>query len=407
MHLCCVECAARQPADLRYACAACGGILEVRDAVGASTVGNPYLQSGMWRYSEHLAVTDTNAMVSLGEGMTPLHRADRLARRFAGFDGEIWLKDETSNPTGSFKDRHVSAAVSRARELGCRGIVCASSGNAGASASAYAARAGLRAVVIVPTHTPAEKLLQIGAYGASVVTVDGDYSNSYRVALQLAERYGLVNVTTTYINPYGTDALKLVAHEIAEQMAGQIPDYVLIPTGAGPLVKGVVQGFRECAPGRVPKPVAVQAAGCSPIVRAFAAGDERVRAWEGPATIASGIADPLTGYERDGTYTLRLIRETGGLAVAVDDPAIIAAMRALATDQGILAEPTGAAPVAALAALLARGELRGVRVACLITGHGFKDFKLWAQAPARMHHLGDAGDTGAIADLLAEVERWS
>jgi threonine synthase len=404
MHLRCVECGACRPADLSYDCGVCGGILEVADPLGVSTAGNPYLQGGMWRWGECLPVGDADAILSLGEGMTPLSRASRLEQRF-GFDGEIWLKNETVNPTGSFKDRHISVALSRARELGCRGIVCASSGNAGASASAYAARAGMRAVVIVPSLTPAEKLLQIGAYGAIVVKVDGDYSNSYRVGRLLAERHGLANVTTTYLNPYGNDALKLVAYEILEQMSGQVPDYVLIPTGAGPLVKGIVQGFRECAPGREPKPVVVQAEGCAPIVRAFAAGDERVEAWGTPTTIASGINDPLIGYARDGTYTLRLVRETGGLAVAVSDAAILEAMQALATEEGILAEPTGAAPVAALAGLLAAGALKGARVACLITGHGFKDFKQWAGAPTRVHQLHDPTDAQAIARLLTELER--
>src|SRR5690606_36129956 len=284
--------------------------------------------------------------VSLGEGRTPLHRAERLEQSIPGFTGEIWLKDETVNPTGSFKDRLISAAVSRARELGCPGIVCASSGNAGASASAYAARAGLQAIIVVPTHTPEEKLTQIAAYGALLVKVDGHYSRSYDVAQRLARDHGLINVTTTFLNPYGVDALKLAGDELADQLGGRVPDYVTVPTGAGPLVKGVVQGFAERPGRRVPKIVAVQAAGCAPIVRAFDAGAQTVTAWDTPDTIASGISDPLIGYERDGTYTLRLVRQSGGLAVAVTDDQIRVAMAELAHLQGLLAEPTGASSLA-------------------------------------------------------------
>jgi threonine synthase len=386
MHLLCVDCASCYPADMRYACDRCGGILEVRDPTGLSGPGEHGLQSSMWRYGITLPVETSSCVVSLGEGLTPMHRASRLQRTINRFDGELWLKDETVNPTGSFKDRHISAAVSRARELGTGGIVCASSGNAGASAAAYAARAGLPAIIVVPTHTPVEKLTQIAAYGAIMVKVDGHYSNSYQVAQDFAGRYNLANVTTTYVNPYGTAALSTIAHEVLEQLGG-IPDYVLVPTGAGPLVKGVVQGFREmsCAG---PKVVVVQAEGCAPIVRAYERGENTVAAWGTPATIASGISDPLVGYERDGTYTLRLVRETDGLAVAVSDDDIRGAMHALATREGVLAEPTGASSVAAVMKLGATGFAAGSRIVCLVTGHGFKDFKVFREMPTRVFHLG-------------------
>jgi threonine synthase len=387
MHLRCVECAAQYTPDLRYACELCGGILEVREPEGIQTE-DPYLRASMWRYGPILPVSKSSSIVSLGEGLTPLHRAARLAQAISGFDGELWLKDETVNPTGSFKDRHISVAVSRARELGIAGIVCASSGNAGASASAYAARAGLPAVIIVPTATPMEKLTQIAAYGAVLLKVDGHYSNSYQLAQELADRHQLANLTTTYVNPYGTAALNTVAHEIFEQLDGRAPDHVLVPTGAGPLVKGVVQGFRDNAPGCTPRVVAVQAEGCAPIVRAFECGESTVEAWGTPATIASGISDPLLGYEGDGAYTLRLTRETGGLAVAVRDETIVEAMRALAHLEGVLAEPTGASSVAGLMKLADLGRVpAGSRIVCLITGHGFKDFNIFREMPARVFHL--------------------
>ncbi|BBK34134.1 L-threonine synthase [Stella humosa] len=397
MFLRCIDCAAALPAGMYYSCQACGGILEVVEPI---RLPRPLPGAGMWSGDAALGVGDPAAVATLGEGMTPLHRAPGLARAI-GADGDIRIKDETVNPTGSFKDRAVAAAVARARELGLPGIVCASSGNAGASAAAYAARAGLPAVIVVPTHTPVEKLTQIAAYGARLVQVDGHYSRAYAVGLDIARRHGLANVTTTYLNPYGVDALKTVGHEIFDQMEGRVPDWVLVPTGAGPLVRGVVQGFRERAPGHLPKLVAVQAEGCAPIVRAFEAGERAVRAWGTPTTFASGISDPLIGYERDGTHTLDLVIATGGLAVAVEDEAIRAAMALLARGEGILAEPTGASSVAALQMLLADGRIaRDASVVCLVTGHGFKDLKVWREMPADIRRLEDPADADRLVETI-------
>ncbi len=401
MELRCVECGHTMPAEMHYACSECGGILEVIAPIGTSIGSDAYLQSTMWRQADRLSVGTPDAIVSLGEGRTPLHRAERLEKSISGFTGEIWLKDETVNPTGSFKDRLISAAVSRARELGCAGIVCASSGNAGASTSAYAARAGLQATIVVPTHTPEEKLTQIAAYGALLVKVDGHYSRSYDVALRLARDHGLINVTTTFLNPYGVDALKLTGDELADQLGGRVPDYVTIPTGAGPLVKGIIQSFAERADGHVPKVVAVQAAGCAPIVRAFEAGAETVVAWDTPDTIASGISDPLIGYERDGTYTLRLVRRSGGLAVAVTDDQIRGAMAELAHRQGLLAEPTGASSFAGAQALLASGRIpMDAVIVCMVTGHGYKDMKIYRGMPTRVRQLPSEPDDAQLSDLL-------
>src|SRR5690606_15316451 len=250
MSLCCVSCGATYPATLRYACDACGGILEVARPDG----GNAWVADLV------------SQAVSLGEGRTPLLRARPGSLASGG--RAVWFKDETRNPSGSFKDRLVSAALTTALTFGSKGLVCASSGNAGASAAAYAARAGIPAVILVPERTPTEKMAQIAAYGALLVKVEGHYSNSYAMALAVAQETGFVNVTTTFLNPYGTDALRLVGNEIRAQLGDSAPDWVIVPTGSGPLVKGVVQGFSDRG-GKTPRFVAVQAEGCAPIVRAF------------------------------------------------------------------------------------------------------------------------------------------
>lgn len=381
-YLSCVACGARYPCSLIYECDACGDILElVRDEESAARL------EGL-----------ISERVSLSEGATPLLRAPNDFLAESGFSGRVWFKDETRNPSGSFKDRHVAAALTRAITLGANGVVCASSGNAGASAAAYAARAGLPAIIVVPQRTPLEKMTQIGAYGAQLIKVEGHYSNSYDLALRIAREAGYVNLTTTYINPYGTDALRVVGRELFDQLNGDVPDWVLVPTGAGPLVKGVVQGFADRA-GGMPRVVAVQAEGCAPVVDAFEKGLPTVVAWGEPTTIASGISDPLIGYEKDGSYTLRLVRETGGIAVAVSDDEIRAAMRRLSAGTGIFAEPTGASSLAAAEKLITAGIIdRSASVVCMVTGHGFKDFKIYREMDVRETSVA----AGASLDGLLE-----
>jgi threonine synthase len=376
MDLRCVDCGTLYPPELIYRCPACAGILE--------TLGEDDVQP-----------------VSLGEGVTPLLRATRIEAALPGFSGEIWLKDETRNPSGSFKDRLVSAAMGKALALGIRKVVCASSGNAGAATAAYAARAGIPAVIVVPAHTPLGKVTQIAAYGAILLLVEGHYSRSYDLALALAERHGFANLTTTFINPYAVAGLTAVGTELMAQLGGA-PSHVLVPTGSGPLVKGVWQGIADA--GGTTRLVAVQAQGCAPIVQAFEQGRDAVSAWGMPQTIASGISDPLIGYERDGTYTLKLVRESGGCAIGVDDDALREAMRLLARSEGIYAEPTGASPIAALPRLLAAGALPpGARVVCMITGHGFKDGKAYQEMKARTHRVEDPADTAAVARLCETI----
>ncbi|CAH1674392.1 Threonine synthase [Hyphomicrobiales bacterium] len=373
MLLRCVECREPFPLRLQYECTHCGGILE--------TVGH-----------------DGVPAFAFGEGQTPLLRARRIEALLPGFTGEIWLKDETRNPSGSFKDRLIAAGLGRALAMGMKGVVCASSGNAGAATAVYAARAGLPAIIIVPAHTPLGKVTQIAAHGAILLLVEGHYSRSYALAKALAEEHGFANLTTTFINPYAVAGLTPVGTEILAQLAGRVPSHVLIPTGSGPLVKGVAQGFAEA--GVASRLVAVQAEGCAPIVRAFEDGAPHVIAWGQPDTIASGISDPLIGYERDGTYTLRLVRESGGLAVSVSDDELRTAMQMLAQREGIFAEPTGASPIAALFKLAESGALAaGSSVVCLITGHGFKDMRVYQEMPTTTHRVTDPTDIAAVARL--------
>jgi len=331
----------------------------------------------MWRYRARLPVSDDVTLVSLGEGMTPLHRCESLDAVFPR-SVRVWIKDETGNPSGSFKDRLVTVAITRALEVGAQVVTCASSGNAAASTAAYAARAGIAAIVFVPELTPLAKVRQARALGAQVVLVPGDYSNSYKVCDALARRFGWPNLTTTYWNPYGTAGLATVGFELVEQLATagvEAPELIAVPVGSGPLLYGVHRGWCEATNAGKPAPLlAVQASGCAPIVKAYVAGNKEVEPWTTPTTFASGISDPLRGYPEDGTTTLALVRSSGGSAIAVDDNDIRRAQRQLARSLGVLAEPTGAA---ALAGLVAHAESTGLRagsdVVVIVTGHAFKE----------------------------------
>lgn len=386
-----------------YACPACGASLFV---TYASPPGRPSGAGGddgggMWRHRTSLPVSAGAEPVTLGEGGTPLLRAGRLQTA-----GRLLLKNETANPTASFKDRPVAVAATVARELGLTGLVCASTGNTGVAVAAYAARAGLPAVCVVPEATPPTKLLQIEAVGARIVRVGGDYSDAYALALIAAEDYGWANLTSTYVNPYMLEGDKTVAYEVLEQLGGNAPDWVLVPVGAGPLLSAIYKGFEELgASGEDgPRMVAVQAAGCAPIARAFEAGAEEVDAWDRPVeTAASSIADALRGYPEDGTRTLSVVRRSGGRAVSVFEEETRAAMNDLAGSEGLLVEPGAAVAVAAYERLAVENVIEGGQtVVIVLTGHGLKDPDALALASPRgaSAPVVEPGDVGALGEAL-------
>ena len=366
----CVRCGCMYPAEDRYFCEACGGILEVAYDTGAS---------GCERLSTSFAYMPVarEEMAGFGTTPTPLLRSRRLARG-VGLE-KLYFKCETANLTGSFKDRPVAVAVAMAQRLGYRRVVAASSGNAAAATAACAARQGLECVIVLPASTPPEKVRQTAAYGASVFKVEGPYSNSYRVALDLAREHGVYNVTTTFLNPYAVEGDKLVGYELYEEL-GCMPQRVYVPMGAGPLLAGIGRGLDEYA-GRDhlscrARLIAVQAQGNSPIAQAFDRGENQVHANLCPDTIAGGIADGLVGYEQDGEYTLRLCRESGGAAMSVTDEQIRRAQALLAREEGLFVEPSAAAALAGVLEDLRQGRLDASEtIVAVLTGHGLKDMK--------------------------------
>lgn len=381
----CFKCGKLFDIGLRYACDRCGFPLEViyntiaADQAAAASEGG---RSGLWKYFNLLPVRDWSSVVSLGEGNTPLLPVARLGATY-GFK-RLLLKAEYANPTGSFKDRPVSVAVSMAKEFGAEGVVTASSGNAGASVSAYAARAGLRSYVFVPERTPAPKLIQIRAGGATLVRVSGTFSDAFRLCKEVGRELHWMNVSSTYLCPFGLEGDKTIAYELWEALGGEVPQWILVPVGSGPLLVGIYRGYENLRKmgkvGSLPRMVTVQAAGCAPIARAFARGEAHVEQWGAPDTIATGIADPLQGYVEDGTLTLGVTVASGGIAVAVEDEAIRRAMNAAASKEGIFLEPTGAAGIAALEALVSTGVCRPDDLTVVLaTGCGLKTPEAWPE----------------------------
>ena len=334
---------------------------------------------GLWKYSEILPLKDPSHAVSLGEGNTPLLKAGRLAKKL-GLK-HLYLKDETGNPTGSFKDRSMAVGVSRAVELGAKAVVTASSGNAAASLAAYSAKAGLKCYAFVLEIASSQKVSQLLLYGAKVVKVRGleEGEDPTVKMLQLAlENYGWYPCPSFGpFNPYQVEGPKTVSYEIVEQLNWHVPNWVFVPVGSACLLTGVWKGFRDFLDlgliEKMPRLAAVQSAGNAPFVRAFSEGKGpfEIEPWKKPDTVASGLADP---FPWDGDAGLKALKETKGVAEAVPDELILEGERLLASHEGVFAEPSGATGLAGLMSLTNQGVIDpSDEVVVLVTGSGLKD----------------------------------
>jgi threonine synthase len=374
--LTCRECGRGYPAEALHVCDFCFGPLEVAydlDAVRGS-ISRESVAAGprtMWRWAD-LLPTSPPGEIDLGAGGTPLVRADRLAAELGL--GQLWLKDDTRNPTGSFKDRVVSVALAKARELGFKVAACASTGNLANSVAAHAARAGMRSIVFIPSDLEPAKITTTAVYAGTLVAVKGSYDDVNRLCAELTSEqptWAFVNVN---VRTYYAEGSKTLAFEVAEQLGWQAPDHVVVPVASGSQLCKVDKGFRQLAEvGLIPEhPVRVsgaQAEGCSPVATAFAAGWDTFKP-QRPKTIAKSLA---IGNPADGTYALEAVRRSGGSVASVTDDEIVEGIRLLARTEGIFAETAGGVTVATLAKLAAAGVVRSdERVVAYITGNGLK-----------------------------------
>jgi threonine synthase len=327
---------------------------------------------GIWRWSEILPVREQKHRITLGEGDTPLVAASRLGASI-GLK-RISIKDESGNPTGSFKARGLVMAVAKSVEFGVRDLVVPTAGNAGGALAAYAARAGIKAHIYMPADAPPANQLEVRAFGAETVLVDGLISDAGKLAAEDAEKHRWFDVST-FKEPYRVEGKKTMGLELVEQYGGSLPDVIVYPTGGGTGLVGMWKGFEEMeALGWIgtsrPRMVAVQAAGCAPVVRAIEAGTERIDIWEHAETAAAGLRVPGPFADR---LILRAIRESNGTAVAVSEMQIAEAQAEMASTEGLLASPEGAATWAGLKSLAARGWIDAdERVVLFNTGSGLK-----------------------------------
>ncbi len=376
----CSRCAARHDADRLQGTCDCGAPLlarydtdRVRGQVSrAGLAGRP---PDLWRYHEMLPVSGPGRVVSLGEGMTPVLPVPRLGRALGV--PRLLMKDESLLPTGTFKARGAAVGVSRAAELGASGVAMPTNGNAGAAWAAYAARAGLASLIVMPAAAPAINRAECAVAGAELYVVDGLIGDAAAiVAAALTGRAGYADVATLR-EPYRLEGKKTMGYEIAEQLGWRLPDVIVYPAGGGVGIIGIHKALGEMrelgwVTGPAPRLVAVQASGCAPIVRAFVSGAEHSEPW--PEAEARTVAFGITVPRALGDFlVLRAVRETGGTAVAVDDPDLLAAQREVARQEGSFICPEGAACVAAVGQLREAGWLSGRdEVVVLNTGTGLK-----------------------------------
>ena len=329
-------------------------------------------QANMWRYREVLPVSDPNKLITLGEGMTPLRRAERLGAS-TGVQN-LFVKDEGLNPTGSFKARGLSAALSRAFELGITKFTMPSAGNAAGAMAAYAAARGLEAHVFMPKDAPQANVTECKAFGANVELVDGFITDAGLKSAQAAEAQVLFDVSTLR-EPYRVEGKKTMGYEIVEQLGFNVPDVIIYPTGGGTGIVGIWKALDEMEQlgwigSERPQMVCVQAEGCAPIVRAFKAGDEFAEPVANPHTLAAGMRVPAAIGD---FLILRALRESGGTAVTVSDAQMVSGVNELAATEGIFAAPEGGATVAALRNLRSNGTITPEkRIVLLNTGSAYK-----------------------------------
>jgi threonine synthase len=388
-HLACSACGAHHPAsNLQTTCRRCGKVLLAhydlaharRTLTPAALRERPFT---LWRYAELLPVQQPANITTLGEGGTPLLDAPRLGAALGC--ANLLVKDEGLNPTASFKARGLSVAVSRARELGATALAIPSAGNAGSALAAYAARAGLPAVIFVPADTPSTMVREALTFGARVVRVDGLINDCGRIVREQGPARGWFDVSTLR-EPYRQEGKKTMGLELAEQCGWRLPDVIIYPTGGGTGIVGMWKAFDEMeqigliGPAR-PRMIVVQAEGCAPLVRAYQEGVESALLWEDAHTVAPGIRVPIA----IGDYLiLRAVRASGGVCIAVTDEAILRGTTDLARLEGINGSPESGATVAGLRRLLADGLVRGDEQIVLFScGSGLKHPELVADdAPA-------------------------
>ena len=371
----CRECGKEYEPQFRYICEDCFGPLDVKYIFHSDIKKDTFnlREKTYWRYFELLPIADKNNIVSLNAGLTPLQEADRLGKKL-GFQN-LFIKNDSMNPTFSFKDRPAGVAISRAKETKLKAVGCASTGNLASATAVHAAKAELPCYIFAPSDIEHVKIAQALAYDAEFVAVDGTYDDANRVASIIGDSKG-IGIVNINMRPYYVEGSKTLAFEVVEQLNWKVPDSLIIPVGSGAMLNAICKGFEELhelglidsiANLRI---IAAQPHGCAPIVEAFRNGSDQVIPVERPKTIAKSLA---IGDPGDGSYVLKRLKQYDGIAEEATDEEIIRGILSLARTEGVFTEPAGGVTIAVLQKLMEEGKIdKDETVVCYITGNGLK-----------------------------------
>jgi threonine synthase len=375
----CINCGTKYDInDIVYFCRKCGDLLEVKydfaelaENLEKSNWRNVPLS--VWRYKDFMPISDVSKIVSLNEGGTGLHSCHKLGKQLGLL--QLYVKNEGENPTGSFKDRGMTVGVSKANELGAKNVICASTGNTSAALAAYAAKAGMRCTVLIPSGKIAYgKLSQAMIYGAKVLQIRGNFDQSLDMVLKISEKHPSIYLLNS-INPFRVEGQKSLGFEICDQLDGEAPDRIVVPVGNAGNISAIWKGFTEYHQlgfiKKLPKMTGIQAAGSAPISQMIKTGSNEMIPVKTPETLATAIR---IGAPVSWKKAVNAIRNSGGTAETVTDDEILEAQKLLARVEGIFVEPASASSIAGLIKLVKNGVIgKNERVVCVTTGHGLKD----------------------------------
>lgn len=370
----CRECKKEYESTFKYICDECFGPLDVKYAYSPISknifAGREHTY---WRYFELLPIQDKSNIVSIGAGMTPLIRAEKLGK-LLGLN-KLYIKNDSVNPTFSFKDRPAGIAVSKAKEFGLSAVGCASTGNLASATAAHAAKGGFPCYVFAPSDIEHAKIAQALAYGSKFIAVDGTYDDANRIAAQIGDSKG-IGIVNINMRSYYVEGSKTLAYEVAEQLEWQVPDQLIVPVGSGAMLNAICKGFEELQSVSLLNDVskmhmiAAQPYGCAPIVDAFKKGSNEVIPVENPDTIAKSLA---IGDPGDGRYVLKRLQQYNGYAEESNNKEILDAILLLARTEGIFTEPAGGVSVAVLKKMVEDGKIdKNDTTVCYVTGNGLK-----------------------------------
>jgi len=379
IHQACIACGEKYGADeILYSCRRCGDLLEVKydyDVMEEKLKKSDWqsLPLSVWRYKDFMPIKVSSKIVSLNEGGTGLHSCQRLANLLGV--KQLYVKNEGENPTGSFKDRGMTVGVTKAVELNMETVICASTGNTSASLAAYAAKAGLQCIVLIPSGKIAYgKLAQAMVYGAKIVQIRGNFDQALKMVLELSEKHREIYLLNS-INPYRLEGQRSLAYEICDQLNREAPDRVILPVGNAGNISAMWKGFTEFHKlgliNKLPKMTGIQAEGAAPIAQAIKKGSNEIVPIDQPETIATAIR---IGAPVSWKKAIRAIGESKGTAETVTDEEILEAQKMLARSEGLFVEPASASSIAGLKKLFESGKIdEDEVVVCVTTGHGLKD----------------------------------